>query len=152
DPLIVAPTAAFHKALDPFRKVLLTHPSTLLSFAVLHTPQQVSNTTVASAGADCRGASATAARGGGPGAADAPSVRRRMGLMRGMNIGGAGRRGLWGGGVGLLLLACAAFLPRSAYAESVDYAPAYPQLPIPLGSTRPEDGGPFTFTQFVSYR
>src|SRR4051794_38643684 len=82
-----------------------------------------------------------------------------MGLMRGITIRGVGRRRFWGWGVGLLLAACALSWPGAASAmgpatgsDVPDYAPAYPQLPLPLGSTRPEDGGPFVWTQFVSYR
>jgi hypothetical protein len=32
------------------------------------------------------------------------------------------------------------------------YAPAEPQLPVPLGSTRPEDGGLFATAEFMYYR
>ena len=35
---------------------------------------------------------------------------------------------------------------------SPGYAPADPQLPIPLGSTRPEDGGLYVFGRFVMFR
>ncbi len=35
---------------------------------------------------------------------------------------------------------------------SIGYAPADPQLPIPLGSTRPEDGGLFVTTEFMFFR
>ena len=45
---------------------------------------------------------------------------------------------------------CLALLPAQAQAQQ--YAPADPQVPIPYGSTRPEDGGMFTFAQFGMYR
>lgn len=37
-------------------------------------------------------------------------------------------------------------------AQSAGYAPAHPQLPIPLGSTRPEDGGFYFAVQGAMYR
>jgi hypothetical protein len=35
---------------------------------------------------------------------------------------------------------------------SPGYAPADPQIPVPLGSTRPEDGGLYLFSEFVYFR
>jgi hypothetical protein len=53
----------------------------------------------------------------------------------------------------LLLAACLTLAPASALAQegSPGYAPADPQLPLPLGSTRPEDGGLYTFGRFVYF-
>jgi hypothetical protein len=61
---------------------------------------------------------------------------------------------LWGIWV---LGACLALLPARAQAQAQtstgpQYAPADPQVPIPYGSTRPEDGGLYTFGQFGMYR
>jgi hypothetical protein len=52
-----------------------------------------------------------------------------MGHMRGNRY-----RGAW------LVAAWLAFAP-AAYGQGPGYAPAHPQLPFPLGSTRPENGG-----------
>src|SRR5439155_15449304 len=101
-------------------------------------------------GADRRGMAG--GRGNWPRSADAPSSRRRMGLMRGISIRGACRRRLWGGGMGLLLTCWLILSPSARGSDVPDYAPAHPQLPIPLGSTRPEDGGPFVYAQYVMYR
>jgi hypothetical protein len=66
---------------------------------------------------------------------------------------GAGRRRCTAAGVGLLVAACLALAPASALGADVpQYAPAHPQIPWPLGSTRPEDGGPFVFAQYAMYR
>lgn len=54
---------------------------------------------------------------------------------------------LWGTWV---LGACLTLLPARAQAQQ--YAPADPQVPIPYGSTRPEDGGLFTAATFGFYR
>jgi hypothetical protein len=70
--------------------------------------------------------------------------------MRGFSIRGACRRRLVIAGVGVLaawlILAAAA-----ARADSADYAPADPQIPWPLGSTRPEDGGLYLGTQYTMF-
>lgn len=71
--------------------------------------------------------------------------------MRGISIREACRRRLWVGGVGLLLAAWAMLCPEAS-AEVPDYAPAHPQIWWPLGSTRPEDGGPFFYSQYTMYR
>ncbi len=57
-------------------------------------------------------------------------------------------RGAW------LLAACMALAPAVAKGQSTgpDYAPADPQLPVPLGSTRPEDGGLFLTAEFTYFR
>lgn len=44
------------------------------------------------------------------------------------------------------------YLARGQAGGSPGYAPAHPQLPVPLGSTRPEDGGPYVFAQGLLYR
>jgi hypothetical protein len=58
---------------------------------------------------------------------------------------------LWGTWV---LGACLALLPARALAQQTltQYAPADPQVPIPYGSTRPEDGGLFTAATAGYYR
>jgi hypothetical protein len=64
--------------------------------------------------------------------------------MRGKTI-----RGAW------LVAACLALAPgvvRGQAGPGLQYAPADPQIPVPLGSTRPEDGGPFAFADFVYWR
>src|SRR5262245_50028017 len=50
----------------------------------------------------------------------------------------------------MVLGVCLALWPAQAPAQQ--YAPADPQVPIPYGSTRPEDGGPYTFGMFGMYR
>jgi hypothetical protein len=56
-----------------------------------------------------------------------------------------------------LLAACLALVPASVVAQSPGYAPADEkfgcdgQLPVPLGSTRPEDGGFYTYGRFAYY-
>jgi hypothetical protein len=72
--------------------------------------------------------------------------------MRGITIRGACRRRLWCGGLGLLATAWLILCPASVRAEVPDYAPAHPQIPWPLGSTRPEDGGPFVYAQTTLYQ
>jgi hypothetical protein len=75
--------------------------------------------------------------------------------MRGISIRGAGRRRLWCGGLGLLAAAWLLLCPARARAQVndvPDYAPASPQIPWPLGSTRPEDGGPFVYAQYTMYQ
>ena len=73
--------------------------------------------------------------------------------MRGISIRGACRRRLWGGGMGLVVACWLILSPPAARASDVpDYAPAYPQLPIPLGSTRPEDGGLYVFSEFIFFK
>lgn len=56
-------------------------------------------------------------------------------------------RTLYGGWLGACLLALA---PALAHAQQ--YAPADPQIPIPFGSTRPEDGGLFTSGRMLLIR
>src|SRR5947208_5889619 len=78
-------------------------------------------------------------------------VTEEMGLMR--------RKTLWGAGP--VLAAWLALVPGSVNAQgpfnsdiapgSPGYAPASPQLPIPLGSTRPEDGGLFVAAEGLLY-
>jgi hypothetical protein len=57
-------------------------------------------------------------------------------------------RGAW------LLAACVALAPGLAWGQAQtsqpgnEYAPADPQLPLPLGSTRPEDGGVYLWARF----
>src|ERR1700722_2039031 len=68
------------------------------------------------------------------------------GAMRGKSF-----RGVW------LLAAWMALAPAGVRGQNVgnpvpEYAPADPQLPIPLGSTRPEDGGLFLFSDFMYFR
>lgn len=53
-------------------------------------------------------------------------------------------RGTW------VLAAVLALAPGVVRAQT--YAPADPQLPIPIGSTRPEDGGLYTFAEYAMYR
>src|SRR5262245_948847 len=50
----------------------------------------------------------------------------------------------------MVLGVCLALWPAQAPAQQ--YAPADPQVPIPYGSTRPEDGGLYTFGMFGMYR
>jgi hypothetical protein len=64
----------------------------------------------------------------------------------------------WGAWL-LLLVACLTVAPLSAMAQEGGYAPADQkegcyngQLPVPLGSTRPEDGGVYTFGRFAYYK
>src|SRR6516225_3027923 len=72
-----------------------------------------------------------------------------MGHMRGKTI-----RGAW------LLAVCLALAPVQAWAQGgvtdgfggVGYAPADPSLWVPLGSTRPEDGGLFLYGEALLYR
>src|SRR5262245_21553388 len=74
-----------------------------------------------------------------------------MGLMR--------RKTFWGAGV---LAAWMALAPGGLRAQgpfnseiapgSPGYAPAMPQLPVPLGSTRPEDGGLFLSAEGILWR
>jgi hypothetical protein len=62
--------------------------------------------------------------------------------MRGKTIWGA-----W------LLVACVALAPVGAYAQdATGYAQPDWELPVPLGSTRPEDGGLFLFGEYVMFR
>jgi hypothetical protein len=44
------------------------------------------------------------------------------------------------------------YVARGQAGGSPGYAPAHPQLPVPLGSTRPEDGGPYVWAQGLLYR
>jgi hypothetical protein len=57
-------------------------------------------------------------------------------------------RGAW------LLAACLALAPATVRGQGPGYAyaPADPQLPVPLGSTRPEDGGLFVYAGYAMYR
>ncbi|MFO0846206.1 MAG: Lpg1974 family pore-forming outer membrane protein [Gemmataceae bacterium] len=59
--------------------------------------------------------------------------------MRGRNL-----RGVW------LMLAVSAIAPARLSAQQ--YAPADPQVPLPYGSTRPEDGGFYTYGRALLYR
>jgi hypothetical protein len=45
----------------------------------------------------------------------------------------------------------ARFIARGQNPGAAGYAPADPQIPLPLGSTRPEDGGLFLFGEYVMY-
>src|SRR5436190_17715688 len=62
-----------------------------------------------------------------------------MGLMRRMTF-----RGAW------WLVAWLALAPGVTNAQQ--YAPADPHLWLPLGSTRPEDGGFYVFANYVMFR
>src|SRR4051812_20650331 len=79
------------------------------------------------------GMAAPSGRGNGPPAnGRCAFVREEMGLMRGKTI-----RGAWLLAFGLAL----ALAPGQTRAQdATGYAPADPQIPLPLGSTRPEDG------------
>src|SRR5690349_7219007 len=78
----------------------------------------------------------------GPGAV----VREEMGHMRTKTL-----RGAW------LLVAWLALAPAVGRAQqSGQYVPAYApsdiQVPLPYGSTRPEDGGLYTGARYVMFR
>src|SRR5262249_46197488 len=81
-------------------------------------------------------------------------VTEEMGLMRGKTfLGGAGLLVAW------LTLAPVAFAQGISPSAgditgpgATGYAPADPQLPVPLGSTRPEDGGLYTFGRFAYFK
>src|SRR5262249_37948140 len=73
-------------------------------------------------------------------------VTEEWGIMRGKTF-----RAAW---LSALLLAVMplAVMGQTSTGDATGYAPADPQLPIPLGSTRPEDGGFFTWAEYTMFR
>ncbi len=66
--------------------------------------------------------------------------------MRGKTFRGACLLAAW------MALATAGVRGQSTGNPVPEYAPADPQLPVPLGSTRPEDGGLYFSTEFMFFR
>jgi hypothetical protein len=66
--------------------------------------------------------------------------------MRGKTFRGACLLAAW------LALATAGVRGQNTGNPVPEYAPADPQLPVPLGSTRPEDGGLYFSTEFMFFR